>query len=144
MSNRFPYSSIQKPFVFNVYFDGGGSYDFAYGSFEIEFNGFKVNRHRMPFRSYNVNGIKLSSNVAEYLSLIAALRWLEKVKEKDKYLVNMWGDSKLVTSQVAGGYRCHKPHLAVLRDICRNILKDFGDWRIYWHSRTNSVSRFGH
>lgn len=141
---EFPYLQIQPPFIFKIYFDGGGSYDFAYGSFEIEFNGFSVQRHRMPFRMYNVNGIKLSSNVAEYLSLICALKWLETVKEKKQYAIQIYGDSQIVVYQVSGKYRCKTPHLKVLADICRKHLNQFGDFRIYWHPRQNNVERFGH
>lgn len=135
---------IPSPYIFNVHFDGGGSYDSSYGSFDIEFNGLSVRRYRMPFRMYQKDGMQITSNVAEYLSFICALRWLEKVKDKKQYGIVAWGDSRLVTSQVAGTYRSLKPHLTVLRDISRGILNQFGDWQISWHSRVNSVKRFGH
>jgi ribonuclease H / adenosylcobalamin/alpha-ribazole phosphatase len=130
--------------VFNVYFDGGGSHDNAYGSFEIVFNGMRVTRHRMPFACHNVNGFKVTSNVAEYLSLCAALKWLETVKEKQQYRVDVYGDSRLVVYQVNGRYGCNKPHLKPLMYLCRRRLNEFREWSTHWHSRVHSVRRFGH
>lgn len=38
--------------VFKVYFDGGDHGERAYGSWEVEFNGFRKRVHRQSFRDW--------------------------------------------------------------------------------------------
>lgn len=125
--------------VFKVYFDGGGSNQFSYGSWEIEWNGFKKRAHRKNFGHYG----DVTSNMAEYLALIGALQWLQSVKFKQQYRLKIHGDSMLVVNQVNGGWKCHNDRLAKLREGVVTLLRGF-DWSIHWHRRINSVSRFGH
>ena len=136
---------MSTPYTFTVTFDGG--YGFRpgsmYGSWQIEFNGFIKLASRIPFRVSD-GSMRESNNTAEYLALIGALRWLQTVKERQRYTVKIRGDSQLVVMQVRGRWRCHKPHLKMLASIARNHLNDFADWKIDWHRRDNSVAVFGH
>lgn len=99
---------------------------------------FKIQDH------YHSNLSPITSNVAEYVSLIQALRWFRSVRDQYRYQVNIWGDSKLVVEQVSGGWDCRKPHLNDLRVQVRGLLKGFGGWSIHWHPRQESVAMFGH
>lgn len=137
--------------LFTVYFDGGDSREYAYGSWMIKFNGFtkKVMRFKVePIEQrYLKNGVfilRATNNVAEYMSLIKALEWLQSVKDKELYKVNIYGDSRLVINQVNGIYKCRKQHLAPFINRCRELLKGFKDWKTMWHRRNNSVAIFGH
>jgi ribonuclease HI len=134
--------SLRLP-SFRIYFDGGDHGSRAYGSFDIEFKGFRVRRHRMSFL-HLIGQFPLTSNTAEYLALIEALRWLGSVKDKKRYSVQVFGDSQLVVRQVGGSYRCHSPHLRTFAGICRDYLDDFGSWTTHWHSRKHNLNRFGH
>ncbi len=130
---------------FNVYFDGGGSHDFAYGSWEVVWNGFKKREHRLNFKHWrSISGKGATSNVAEFLSLIGALEWLQSVKEKNNYTISIHGDSMLVINQLTGRYKCRKEHLRILRDDAVVLLQGWKDWTATWQSRINNLSRFGH
>lgn len=126
--------------VFNIYFDGGGSGQWAYGSWEVEWNGFKKRVQRRSFKHH----AGCTSNVAEYLALLGALEWLKTVKDKGQYRVRIHGDSLLVINQIKRVWRTRKDHLACLRDEVIGLLREFGGWEALWHRRINSVSRFGH
>lgn len=131
--------------VFTVYFDGGGSCAFAYGSWSIWWNGFNRTMRRFKIQDHYHSALSpITSNISEYVSLIQALRWLRSVREKELYWVNIWGDSKLVVEQVKGGWDCRKPYLNDLRVQVRGLLKEFGGWSIRWHPRKESLSMFGH
>lgn len=136
---------------FTVFFDGGDSGKLAYGSWKVVFNGFekKVSRFKVePLESryfgLGYEPLRATMNVAEYMSLIKALEWLQSVQDKDTYTVDIYGDSMLVVRQVQGKWRCKSPHLRPFIDRARSLLKDFEDWNITWHRRTNSVAIFGH
>lgn len=126
--------------VFKVYFDGGFGRH-MYGSWEVEYNGLSKKVSRINFEPRN--GHK-TNNVAEYLALEAALKWLQSVKDKGQYFVEIFTDSQLVERQVNGRYRCHKAHLQSHRDIILHLLKDFKNWTITWKRRDANVLRFGH
>lgn len=61
----------------------------------------------LPFSADSTN------NVAEYMGLIEALRWLTKhnLMSKD---INICGDSNLIIKQVQGKYKVKAPRLAAL------------------------------
>lgn len=131
--------------VFNVYFDGGtspGSSD-GYGSWEVQFNGFSKRVQRQPFLKSD-HGRAITNNVAEYLSLLGALEWLQSVQGKEHYSVHITGDSMLVINQVNQNWRVRKHHLQKLVDRCCLLLEDFKDWKTEWKPRKYSMSRFGH
>ena len=127
---------------FKVYFDGGESGPRAYGSWRVDFMGFSLTRSRLHFEPEG--GEWLTSNMAEYRSLISALEFLQSVAGKRKYRVSIVGDSMLVVNQVQMRWKVRKPHLLPLRDRCRELLKEFGHWKIEWRPRAENVQRFGH
>jgi len=137
------FSSTEGLSTFKIYFDGGDSGQWAYGSWEIEFLGFKVRRHRIKFLEFT-EGVKTSSNCAEYLALLGALDWLQGVKDKRGYLIEIFGDSKLVIEQINKRWKCKCDHLAVLRDRARKALSEFAGFKAHWHGRHHNVIRFGH
>lgn len=133
--------------TFKVYFDGGtnGSNlkrQTGYGSWEIIFNGFSKREERIQFEMMGEQ--RITNNVAEYLSLRAALEWLKSVQLKHGYEVVVSGDSQLVLFTLTGRYKTKAAHLIPLRDSCRQLLNEFGAWDCEWNPRKNSVARFGH
>jgi len=66
-----------------------------------------------------VTGDTITSNVAEYEALLAALRWLLEADYTD---VEMRGDSQLVIRQVGGAWNCNAPHLRILCDQAVRLL----------------------
>lgn len=142
LARSLPQVSSSKP-VFNVYFDGGDSGEYAYGSWEVEFMGFKFGARLVRFGA-ETNGTRTTSNCSEYLALIAALTWLQSVKDKGKYRVEISGDSKLVVEQMAGRWKCRLPHLQGLRHRAYVLLAGFHSWETKWQPRKHSLSRFGH
>lgn len=131
--------------VFNLYFDGGTTSGTSngYGSFEVCFNGFSKHSSRIPFLSARV-GLSVTCNVAEYLSLIAALGFLRSVKGKSRYKVVIHGDSQLVLRQLSGRYKARANHLKPLLSRAKELLDGFGEVEIKWQPRINNVRRFGH
>lgn len=125
----------ESPPVVTVWFDGGSGPP-AYGSFEIEGDGIHHRKHRQHFGNS-------TSNEAEYLSLITALRWL-KYREAPNGVIEMWTDSQLVCYTVNGSWKCRNPRIRRLRDEVIFLLSTYYQWRIHWHRRHHNVKRFGH
>lgn len=126
----------------SLYFDGGskGNPGKGYGSYQIETDtGFKAAGQEVEF------GDDLTCNEAEYLSLLAALKTaLQNWPMPAATPLRVYSDSKLVVEQVKGRWKCKKQHLRQLRDEAVELLNQFKEWQIDWHSRRNSVARFGH
>jgi len=141
-----PFTATWRPLetTFNVFFDGGTNANRrdGYGSWEVCWNGFRKCASRTLFTAEKY-GQNITNNVAEYLALIEALKFLQSVKDRENYRVIISGDSQLVINQVNGSCKCHKPHLQSLRDRCRNLLSGFS-FQCQWRPRRESVSRFGH
>ena len=139
--------------TFNIYFDGGtiginttigkGCSGNGYGSWEVEWNGFKKSASRVPFLGHQF-GMNITNNTAEYLSLLGALKFLKSVQNKREYTVKIHGDSQLVLFTLSGRYKTKKPHLKTFRDRCRKLLEGFSDFEVEWQGRINNVRRFGH
>ena len=85
----------------------------------------------------------VTNNVAEWLSLIGALEWLQSVKGRDQYELKIIGDSQLVLFCLNGRWKARKPHLKILRDRALELLKGFR-WDVEWQARCHNVNRFGH
>jgi ribonuclease HI len=129
---------------FTIAFDGGTSPGGnGYGSWSIEWNGFKKLISRAKFTQAGF-GLWITNNVAEYLALIRAVEWLGSVKDKKDYTVKIIGDSQLVLRTLTGRYQTHKPHLIPLRDKCRRMLAEFRGYTAIWQPRKHNVRRFGH
>lgn len=130
--------------TFRVFFDGGTNANRkdGYGSWQVLWNGFGKTVSRVEF-THEQYGQVVTNNVAEYLSLVGALKFLQTVRERENYRVIISGDSQLVLNQVKGAFKCHKPHLQSLRDRCHNLLNGFS-FKCEWRPRRESVTRFGH
>lgn len=140
---------------FEIYFDGGTEAlkwvsdgvhlptQNGYGSWEVRWNGFSKKVSRVQFLAAEI-GQRCTNNVAEYLSLIGALEWIQTVKSKEQFTVKIHGDSQLVLYTLMGYYKTKKPHLKVLRDRARKLLNGFSAHKIQWQKRHHNVERFGH
>lgn len=120
-----------------IFFDGGNGAR-AYGSYEIQSKELTHKGHRLDFGPHS------TCNIAEYLSLIAALRWLRHHTKPLECRLEIWGDSQLVVYQVRGRWKCRVNHLKGLRDEVLSLLEPYRHWQISWHPRKNSVRLFGH
>ena len=130
----------------HLFFDGGGSDDYAYGSWEVQFYGLKKRVHRQEYKNLDRVYLpeKLTSNSAEYTALIMGLEWLEQVKEKEKYHLTIRGDSMLVINQTKGQWRCRFPHLQELRQRVLVLLKGWPSHELKWNPRKVNMAIFGH
>lgn len=132
---------------FEVYFDGGASGKWAYSSYQIRYMGFTKSCIRFkpePILAKLVKVPLITSNMAEYASLIGALEWLQTVREKHLYPVHIYGDSKLVVCQSFGLWRIRKEHLKPLANRVRALTRDFKSWSIEWRPRKEIFAVFGH
>lgn len=132
---------------FRVYFDGGttginGQCEDGYGSWEIEFNGFKKRVEREQFLAAGVLH-KVTNNVAEWLALKCALMWLENVNNKSAYTILIVGDSMLVLNQLTDRWKTKNQNMRELKEGCLHYLQGF-NWEVEWRGRDHNVERFGH
>lgn len=129
---------------FTIHFDGGYT-GRCYGSWEVLFNGFSKKVARKDFNCLSLNGERYAScNVAEYMALLDALQWLESVRDKSGYVLDIYTDSQLLQNTVSLFWKSHKVHIQSLRDRTRNKLNQFGKWKVSWRPRQRNVERFGH
>ena len=129
--------------LINIYFDGGArptNPGKGYGSYEVQSLVKELN-HKASRQEF---GEPLSNNQAEYLALIAALKWLRHQVADGNYRLMIWTDSKLVRCQVARQWKTKCVHILELRDEVLELLAPYKHWEIYWHGRNNNVARFGH
>lgn len=132
-----------KPRTFNIVFDGGslGNPGLGYGSYEITSDG-----EPYHFVDRMEHGKDLTNNQAEYMTLIAALRWLSKDlgEARKQASVTIYGDSKLVVSQINGVWKVKNANMVPLVKEAKELFKEFGSCTIEWHPRAKSVERLGH
>lgn len=126
-----------------IWFDGGADPNpgRAYGSYEVDGDG--TLKHRSIRQQF---GEHLTNNQAEYLSLIAALKWLRHHVQHPKAVqkVVIYSDSMLVVKQLSKKWRIKVLHIRELVDEARALLSAYPRWEIWWHKRDNNVKRFGH
>jgi len=67
------------------------------------------------------------NNQAEYQALI---KGLELLKEVHAHVVEIFGDSMLVISQLAGSYECRSEVLITYYEKSMRLLKEFKDFRL--------------
>lgn len=79
-----------------------------------------------------------TNNVAEYVALGWALRWLSENAKGETICIR--GDSQLVVRQVNGEWKCNKPHLEKLRDRCRELIEAIGGVKLEWIPREENES----
>lgn len=85
-----------------------------------------------------------TNNITEYMAVIEALKW---AKDKTNGNVSVFTDSLLVVSQVAGTWRCKKPHLQPLLKEAKELVSYIGA-RVAWipraqNKRADELSREG-
>jgi probable phosphoglycerate mutase len=128
---------------FNIVFDGGslGNPGKGYGSYEITRQG-----EPYHFVDRMEHGNNLTNNQAEYMTLIAALDWLaEDLGDRRKQAkVTIFGDSKLVVSQINGVWKVRNANMIPLVKQAKELVARFGSCTITWHPRAKSVDRLGH
>lgn len=66
---------------------------------------------------------KKTNNEAEYLGLLAALKWLEQTNLPEESLVQFYLDSKLVTEQIQGHWKVRQEHLQKLVGRCHQLME---------------------
>lgn len=126
----------------SVHFDGGSinrpQKRLAYGSFETIGEGWSHKVLRQDF------GWPITSNQAEYLSLIAALDFLRTRVDPSETRLEIFSDSELLVRQINRQYRIKHHHLIPLANRVREELDYYAEWVVSWHRRNHNVKRFGH
>lgn len=126
-----------------IYFDGGAkptNPGNAYGSYEVECKEVLQWNQKTNRQQFGIG----TSNQAEYLSLIAALKWLSHKTDGKGVHLKIFSDSKLVVMQVQGSW---KIRCITMRELCQQsqqLLSRFETFTIHWISRNHNVNRFGH
>lgn len=64
----------------------------------------------------------VTNNEAEYMGLIAGLKYLQNLKIEE---VQIEGDSKLVIEQIFGSWQCKHPRLKPYYQMVKELLKSF-------------------
>lgn len=137
------FDSADTDLRFTIVFDGGslGNPGKGYGSYEIA-------KNDDPYRFVDrmEHGNHLTNNQAEYMTLIAALDWLahDLGAGAKRASVTIFGDSKLVVSQVNGVWKVKNANMIPLVKQAKDLVTKFGSCTIEWHPREKSVERLGH
>lgn len=128
-------------FNYILYFDGGcwpSGNGKGYGSYEIRDNDNNVIDCKLRIQFGN----NLTSNQAEYLSLIEGLKYL--INNHKEVQLKIYSDSNLVVNQVNRAWKCKNNRLKELRAEVLKLLDLFNRWEIKWHGRENNLEKFGH
>jgi ribonuclease HI len=129
----------------DLIFDGGslGNPGKGYGSFRITRDGEHLDIQELHF------GDNITNNQAEYYSLIQGLKSAIDLARTHRIAparvsIDVKTDSKLVAEQVNGRWKVRNEGLKPLCEEARTLLRQFGNARISWHSRKESVRVLGH
>lgn len=121
--------------LYTIFCDGGNKKGVIYGSFKVfAHDGAEVTHKQIVFGEG-------TSNLAEYLTLIEALRY---TRRRDYKNIVVFTDSALVKHQIEGKWKCNYDHLKRARNTARKILKDFDSWKIKHTARNTIVGILGH
>ncbi len=138
-----PGQAPDKPIA--LVFDGGsrGNPGEGYGSYQVRWPGAQPQVVRLRF------GGHMTNNEAEYDTLIGALeailkRLADSGAAPKSARLDVRGDSLLVVNQVMGEWKCKDARMEQRRDRVRALLRQFGDWTLMHHDRSNSVRELGH
>lgn len=125
--------------LIQINFDGGcvPNPGRGYGSYEITSDKWSHRVERMDF------GWNCTNNMTEYMSLIAALKWLRHFTDKTEHL-RIYTDSNLVQGQLRGRTRVKVEHIKELWAETLQLLLPYERWEINWQPRKHNVKRFGH
>lgn len=129
---------------YTIIFDGGseGNPGPGYGSYAI------ITRTGQK-RIYRLNFGEMTSNEAEYTTLISALTELINIIERasktpEDFTVEIQGDSTLVINQILGVWKTREPNLKEFRDRTRKLLGRFKAWRFVKVPRAQVKKELGH
>lgn len=75
-----------------------------------------------------------TNNIAEYVGLVKLLDWLVR-NGHTKSPVRLFGDSKLIISQVVGKWKVNTEHLQPFHGLARDYVSMFADISITWVPR---------
>lgn len=138
-----PGQAPEQPIV--VIFDGGsrGNPGQGYGSYALRWPGMQQQVVKLRF------GNQMTNNEAEYDTLIAALEAILKRLQDNGATptgakLDIRGDSLLVINQVLGNWKVKEDRLRVRCERVRQLLRNFGSWRLTHHDRANSLEVLGH
>lgn len=129
----------------SLVFDGGslGNPGKGYGSFITRGAVQTAEPERREYAGRRTN------NEAEYMTLLEGLQFiLEEAAATGQapgtLLIDVRSDSKLVVEQVSGRWKVKNEGLRPLHAKARELLARFGNWRLTWHPRSESVRYLGH
>lgn len=124
-----------------IWFDGGslGNPGKGYGSYEVD--GGTDLKHKALKQQFGDN---LTNNQAEYLSLLAALKWLRHRTDGQDVRLLVYSDSKLLVMQVIGVWKARVSHIVELRDEVQDMLVCYTQSEVHWQPRSHNLARFGH
>jgi len=115
--------------------DGGKRDGVTYGSYKLLTDEGEEVAHRQIVHAAN------TSNEAEYLTLISAIKKAKGLSNKNLTIIL---DSELVAFQVEGQFNCYAENLRPLRDIVRNLLKEFDRYDFLLVKRNFIKQKLGH
>jgi ribonuclease HI len=114
----------------------GGYATYAFVVYEGEVSGARGRQRPTPLdtsRACVGKGDGMTNNVAEYHSVLASLRWVEK---RAKYAeVEIRSDSQIVVRQINGEFACDAEHLRGMWRECRGLLSRLPKARLVWVRR---------
>ena len=91
----------------------------------------------LHFQSVDLGeGDYMSANVAEYMAIRSALRWLGDKYADQSLKIN--SDSQLIINQMKGVFTCSKPQLVRLRDSCLSMARKFPSVTYHWIRREHN------
>jgi len=140
------HARLQGPADYLIVFDGGsrGNPGPGYGSYRLtRVSDGAVDTVRLDFEQ------EMTSNEAEYYSLIAALEGLigrieAARRDPAAFTVEVRGDSALVIRQTKGVWKAKDDRMRFLRNRVRELLARFKDCRLVLQGREESVRVLGH
>ena len=143
-----------------ILFDGGsiGNPGKGYGSYALKETLAKVGRENSqsllnPSQGWSIKRLDfrdgMTSNEAEYATLMQALDDLQSRIERDEHLpqefsIEIRGDSLLVINQLSGEWKSKDERMRSLRDAVREQITRFKANRLVQHPREESVKVLGH
>jgi ribonuclease HI len=113
--------------MYKLFFDGGKKNNY------ISYGIVIYHEDKIIYRANGkINNKKFSCNAAEYIGLIIGLI---SAKMLGIQRLEIYGDSLIVINQLNRKYLIKSEMMQELNDFCRNILKSFESYSIFWIPR---------
>ncbi len=129
---------MKYPFDYIIYFDGAcepinpsGNMGFGYAIFDKDGN--TVKKHSSFVKSEKTN----TNNVAEYMALILALKYI--IENRIKGMIYIRGDSMLVVNQMNGKWGIKSGHYVTYAYECKELIKQIGSFNLKWIPREKNT-----